>query len=211
MKSTHKMLRVLALAALVGAGVYGSAEAATISVSPATQTVGLGNPVSVDIVASLGAGEALGAFDFNLAFSDLILNGTTVVVDPDGKFQDAPLGFEAGAFGLLGVSPLLVHASADPLCDFACLSGLQGAGFTLARVTFSTGGGLSPGLSPLTLMNVALGDADGLPMASQFTNGSVCVTATGAPCPVPEPGSLSLLAAGLAAAFVRRRAPRRAA
>ena len=107
------MLRVLALAALVGVGAFGSAEAATISVSPSTQTVVIGNPVSVDIVASLGAGEALGAFDFNLAFSDLILNGTTVVVDPDSKFQEAPLGFEGGAFGPLGVSPLLVNASAD--------------------------------------------------------------------------------------------------
>jgi hypothetical protein len=76
-------------------------------------------------------------------------------------------------------------------------------------VTFSTVG---VGLSPLTLLNVALGDADGLPMQGfQIANGSVCVTATGAPCPVPEPGSLSLLAAGLAAAFVRRRATRRTA
>ena len=204
------MLRVLALAALVGVGAFGSAEAATISVSPSSQTVVIGNPVSVDIVASLGAGEALGAFDFNLAFSDLILNGTTVVVDPDGKFQESPLGFEVGAFGPAGVSPLLVNASADPGCDFACLSGLQGAGFTLARVTFGTVG---VGLSPLTLLNVALGDADGQPMAGfQIANGSVCVTAAGTagPCVVPEPASLSLLAAGLAAAFVRRRATRRA-
>jgi hypothetical protein len=210
MKSSHKMLRVLALAALVGVGAFGSAEAATISVSPSAQTVVIGNPVSVDIVATLGVGEALGAFDFNLAFSDLILNGTTVVVDPDGKFQEAPLGFEAGAFGALGVSPLLVNASADPGCDFACLSASQGAGFTLARVTFSTVG---VGLSPLTLLNVALGDADGLPMQGfQIANGSVCVTAAGTagPCVVPEPASLSLLAAGLAAAFVRRRATRRA-
>lgn len=208
MKSSHKMLRVLALAALVGVGAYGSAEAATISVTPATQTVVIGNPVSVDIVASLGAGEALGSFDFNLAFSDLILNGTTVVVDPDGKFQEAPLGFESGAFGAAGVSPLLVNAAADPLCDFACLSASQGAGFVLARVTFGTVG---VGLSPLTLSNVALGDADGNPMGVQFTNGSVCVTAAGTagPCVVPEPASLSLLAAGLAAAFVRRRATRR--
>ena len=206
------MLRVFALAALVAVGAFDSAQAATISVSPSTQMVGIGNPVSVDIVASLGAGEALGAFDFNLAFSDLILNGTTVVVDPDNKFQEAPLGFEGGAFGPLGVSPLLVNASADPFCDFACLSASQGAGFTLARVTFSTGGGLSAGLSPLTLLNVALGDADGNPMQGfQIANGSVCVTATGAPCPVPEPASLSLLAAGLAAAFVRRRATRRRA
>jgi hypothetical protein len=209
MKNTRNAFRILALAAVVGVAAFGSAEAATISVSPATQTVVIGNPVSVDIVASLGAGEALGAFDFSLAFSDLILNGTTAVVDPDGKFQEAPLGFEGGAFGAGGVSPLVVSGSADPTCDFVCLSALQGTGFTLARVTFSTVG---TGLSPLTLFGVALGDADGFALGAQFTNGSVCVTAaaTAGPCAVPEPASLSLLAAGLAAAFVRRRATRRA-
>jgi hypothetical protein len=203
------MLRVLALAALVGVAAFGSAEAATISVSPATQTVVIGNPVSVDLVVSLGATEALGAFDFELAFSDLILNGTTVAIDPDSKFPETGIGFEGGAFGALGVSPFVAAGSADTACDFGCLKALQGGSFTLATLTFNT---IGVGLSPLAFSNVALGDADGLPLASQFANGSVCVTAAGTagPCVVPEPASLTLLAAGLAAAFVRRRATRRA-
>ena len=198
----HKLMRILALAAIVAVGIGGTAEAIPIvSVTPSHTDAAVGDSVSVDIVVSgLGAGERVGGFSFLLAFDSSILKGVSYVVDPDSKmspgFELPPVGFGAG-----GVSPLEMFYVAAAGAD---LTG-QGASFRLATVTFSA---IAAGLTRLTLDNpdgaVVLSDGSGQELPSELRHGTVCVGGAAA-CTVPEPGLLALLGAGVAAFAVRRR------
>ena len=200
----QKILRTLALAAIVAVGIGGTAEAIPIvSVTPSHTDASVGDSVSVDIVVSgLAAGERVGGFSFLLAFDSSILKGTAYTVDPDSKmspgFELPPVGFGAG-----GASPLETFYVAAAGAD---LSG-QGTGFRLATVTFSA---IAAGLSKLTLINpdgaVVLSDSRGQELPSDLSPGEVCVGGPNA-CVRggPEPGLLALLGAGATALAIRRR------
>ena len=198
----QKILRTLALAAIVAVGIGGTAEAIPIvSVTPSHTDAAVGDTVSIDIVVSgLAAGERVGGFSFLLAFDSSILKGTSYPVDPDSKmspgFELPPVGFGAG-----GASPLETFYVAAAGAD---LSG-QGTGFRLATISFSA---IAAGLSRLTLINpdgaVVLSDSRGQELPSELRSGTVCVGGASA-CTVPEPGLLALLGAGAAALAIRRR------
>jgi hypothetical protein len=198
----QKILRTLALAAVVAIGMGGTAEAIPIvSVTPSHTDASVGDSVSIDIVVSgLGAGERVGGFSFLLHFDSSILKGTAYTVDPDSKmspgFELPPVGFGAG-----GASPLETFYVAAAGAD---LSG-QGTGFRLATITFSA---IAAGRTLLRLDNpdgaVVLSDAQGQELPSELRSGTVCVGGASA-CAVPEPGLLALLGAGVAALAIRRR------
>lgn len=215
MTSIQKVVRVLAAVALVGAGFAGKSEAATISVLPASQTIAPTGTATVDIVLSgLLANETVGAFSLLLSFNNAILGAPdSFVNDPDAIMGLFPLDLSPGFTGGSG-SPLSLYFLADASITEAALKASEGTGFRLASVSFT---GLAEGLSPLTLAvsppitGIFLADYSGLGVVPVGTinNGSVCVdnpATPGDPCAaVPEPATLSLLGAGVAALLVRRR------
>jgi hypothetical protein len=206
MKSINRTLRLLAVTAVAVGTLLSTApaQAIMVSISPATQTINVGDPASIDIVVSglTQPADAVGGFSLNLGFNNTFLSSVSYLNDPGGKMGALPLdlsgGFTPGSLDLF--------FTADAAETQASLAASQGASFTLARVSFS---GLSPGLSPLTLSNVVLSNWDGTATLAGVTtqNGNICVAAAGATnCPkVPEPGTLVLLTLGMLGMGLTRR------
>ena len=191
MKSIHRTLRRLALAALATTAFLSQAEAApVVSISPASQNIGVGSPGSIDIIVS-GLTDPTGGFSLTLGFNNTFLSSVSFLNDPGGKMGAAPLdlsgGFAGGSLDLFFV--------ADASISLADLTTSEGASFTLATVNFM---GLADGLSPLTLSNVVLSTFDGSADLAGVTsvNGQICV-GNCAINPVPEPETYALMLAGL--------------
>lgn len=217
MTSIRKAVRLLVASVVVAAGFVATTEASTISVLPNTQTIAPGGTATVDIVLSgLTAGETVGAFSLLLSFNNTIIGPPEVAsVDPDLKMgahdplNDFSLGFSGGTLDLFYLANLATFPTD------AQLKASEGAGFRLATVSFT---GLTEGLSPLTLAvspqtGVFLSNFAGTAaIPASVANGSICVDDPQTPgnrcaaqAPIPEPATLSLLGAGLAAAVARRR------
>ena len=205
----HKMLRVLAVGAFLGAGLIGRAEAAPIvSISPSTTLAATGSTFSVDLIVSglTGlAGGAVGGLGATVSFDDAVLTGVSYAIGA-GLFPGAA-GASDLSFGFFAAGVLDLFFGVDPAIGGAALAAAQGTGFVLATLTFNA---TAAGVSGLTLSDVALSDPDGFALASGSANGKVCVSAAGGPCPaaVPEPASFLLLSATGLAFAVRRRLAR---
>jgi len=212
MTSIHKVVRFVAIAAMVGAAFVATAEGATITVTPASQTIAPGGTASVDIVLNgLTAGQTVGAFSLLLSFTNSILGAPdSFVNNPDNKMGAVPLDLSGGFTG----GTLDLFYLADPSISEAALKASEGTGFRLATVSFT---GLNEGLSPLTLgisplTGVFLSDYLGTGVVpATAVNGSVCVdnpNTPANPCAqsvVPEPATLALLGSGLSVLVARRR------
>lgn len=207
MKRINRTLRLLAVAAASLGTLLSTApaQAITVSISPATQNVAVGDPASIDIVVSglTQPGDAVGGFYLLLAFNDTFLSGVDFDLDPDGRMgafdgaNDFSLGFVGGTLDLFYVA----NASEDQ----TSLAASQGASFTLARVSFL---GLAPGLSPLLLGAAELSMSDGstLIQGVEAEDGEICVVDAGN-CvrAVPEPGTLVLVSLGMLGMGLARR------
>jgi hypothetical protein len=205
MKSIKRVMRVLAMAIMVGTLFVGNSEAAVISISPASQNANVGGTVSVDILVSLGLGEVVGGVSLFLGFNPAILTGASYTVDPNAQMGVAAGGFDFSGGFSGGVLDLFFLA--DGSLNQAALGALQGTGFRLATVSFTAVGN---GTTPLTLSfaqpgGAFLSDANGAVLPSTAVNGSVCVGPTCGVTQVPEPGTLVLLGMGLAIAGLRHR------
>lgn len=210
MRTFVNALGAWALAAVLVGAAAGTAEAApVIKISPSSTVVGLNTVFSVDlIVEGLDdlSDEAVGGFSALLSFDDTLLSGVSYLIDPDDKMGaeiDLSFGFDGGAG-----SPLDLFFVAEAGLNAAALSALQGTGFRLATISFTSG--VIEGLSSLRLSvfgpgGAFLSDADGFEIPATAEQGSVCVSRTGTPCTVPEPGLLSLLATGALTGLVARR------
>jgi hypothetical protein len=209
MKTISRTLRMLAASALAATVLLSQAVASPIvSISPGTQTIGVAGTATIDIIVSglTQPADAVGGFSLALNYNNAILSGLSYTNDPDIKMGALPIDLSGGFIGG-GVLYLDLFFVADPGETQASLAAAQGGSFRLATVSFT---GLADGLSPLTLSDVILSNWDGTATLDGVTsqNGQVCVSSTGAPCAVPEPGSVLLVATALGALAIRRRKPR---
>lgn len=201
------MLRIIVAVVIAGVlALAGDVGAAVVRVSPATQTLQVGDPLKVRIdIAGLGAGEALSAFDLNLHFDAALIAFTGAV------FGDPALGDQLDLSNLGINAPLalagpgtvnLIETSFDP-SDL--LLSDQAKEFTLAVLSFKT---LAEGATPLSILINSLADAIGDPLAATTAAGSLTLTAADPPPPppgVPEPWAWLLALTSVGAVFAPRR------
>lgn len=196
--SKRRFLATCAVIACLGAGLLGAlrADAATITLSPATLAPPSGSTFSLDVVVSgLGAGVApsLGAFDLVVAYDPVQLT-----------FSGATFGTLLGASGITDLvqSAGSVNLAQVSLLLPAELDALQPASFTVATLQFVA---LSETPSVVSVSGALLSDAFGRPIGIESL-GSATVSPTAA---VPEPGAFLLYGAGLLvvarSSLIRRR------
>ena len=191
--------KIILAGALLAASVC--VNASTITFSPVSQNVNLGNTVGVDVLASVTAGTAVGEFDLTVLFDSTKIQATGITF----------LGFLGSPGSELTSTDLSVPGAANAaelsLETTATLLGLQSSQpFALFHVDFQ-GNGL--GVSPLTFKAAPriLGDGNGGAITLD-TVGSGSITVLGG-TGVPEPSTLGLLAlGGLAMLGLRLRHPR---
>lgn len=170
--------------------------ALTISLTPTSQTVAVGQTIQFDLMVSgLGSGVApsLATYDVDISFDPGILAFT------GAAFGDTVLGNQLDLFGFGSISVAtsgvgtvnLFELSFD---DPADLNLLQSENFTLAALSFVA---LSPGTSALGINVNALGDAFGDPLTAQQVGAQATVSQASNSNPIPEPGGLALAMVGL--------------
>jgi hypothetical protein len=174
--------------------IASTASATTIGLTPTSQTVSAGSPVTVDLnISGLGNGTALGAFDISVNFdsADLSFQSAT--------FGDPVLGdqLDLGRLGLNGPTATPGTGTVDLIeTDIfdspATLIGTQAHSFTLAVLTFDA---MQGGTTPLTETINSLSDQNGDAFAGLLQGANVTIE----PSPVPLPSSGWILLAGLMA------------
>ena len=169
------------------------AYAITLSITPATQTVDIGDSLSVAVrVAGLDAGTApsLGGYDIDVGFDSARLNFTSAQFgDPNPLLGDQ---LDLAGFGLNNPTASATSGNvnlieADLLDSSADLDNLQAGDFILATLFFDA---LSADYTAITLSVNSLADALGNPLTATTQFGSVTINA---PSAVPLPSTAHLL------------------
>lgn len=174
---------------------------ADISLTPSTQSIMLGNTVTVELgISRLGwlSPTSLSVFDINVTFDASILDFNSVV------FGDPVWGDQLDLFGLGSFTNVFTGVGFINLFelsfDFASdLDSFQIGDFTLATITFDS---LAAGFSALDIFVNDIGDAHGSALSATVSGANVEVIDNS----VSEPGVLFLFGLGVAVlALVRRR------
>jgi hypothetical protein len=165
---------------------------AILTITPGTQSVSAGSPVSFAVnISGLGSGIALGAYVLDIGFDSALLNFS------QATFGDPVLGDQLDLLKTGSNAPSatpslgnikLIEFSLD---DSATLIAQQARQFTLTTLSFTS---LTQGTSPLTLSVDSLTDANANDLQSSIVNGSV--TINGSLNTVFEPEALLLLMIG---------------
>lgn len=177
--------------------------AITLAFSPVDQTVNLGDPVTVEVqVTELDPTSPIivGAYDFNVLYDPLMFSFTGIdfgthlggPTDSDQSSVSNPGSLNAVEVSLLSAANLATLQ--DPLSEFTLFSlNFKAIGEGTSPLRFS--GNIAPN-------NDFLSDEQGN-VISLAQTGTGSITAN--PQAVPEPGTLSLMAAAFAMAWRRRR------
>jgi hypothetical protein len=197
-------MKVFLIAALLVAVLtVAPGQAIQLSFEPSGQTRDIGDPVSVDVVVSgleTGAApEIVSAYDLDVTWNPAILGFTSVTFGPS---LGGPLDAVQQAVltsGRLDFWEMSFLSDAD-------LDALQGNSVVLVTLGFQA---LAAGTSPLTFDAVTFPGIDvkgsnAAVLALDVNGGSVTVRDGGSP-PVPEPGTLFLLGAGMVGVICMRR------
>jgi hypothetical protein len=170
-----------------------NAWGATISVAPTTGSVNVGGNLSVNVnVAGLttGTAPALGAFQLDFLFDNTLLTFSNVTFGSQLSLNGTPSlnGFFSG----VGSAASVFESSFNTTSE---LETGQLDSFLLFTITFS---GAASGVSPLSLTNLIMADANSTPndITNTFSvsNSSVQVTDSTVS---PEPGTIVLVASGI--------------
>ncbi|MFC1615390.1 cohesin domain-containing protein [Patescibacteria group bacterium] len=156
------------------------AWAGIVSFNPSSSSIGVGDPIDIDINISGLEIDNLATFDFNINYDDTVLNFVDYALG--SELGDISIG-DADDWSLGNLGGGVINLTEESwLWDFD----LQPDSFTLATVSFT---GNSIGISPLSFSNVILGDDWGDPLSATLERGSVNV--------VPIPSTCLLLLFGL--------------
>jgi len=174
-----------------------TASAATLSVTPVSQTIEIGGLASVIV-----------SIDHTVGDFDIVLGWDPTVVTPLGSDLFPQLGVpgvEADFGWVYGASE--INAWEVSLLDVTSLLALQpGPTTNLFSVTFK---GVAAGVSPISLAVYAIGDEYGEAIEPLTLAPGEIRVKLGGTAEIPEPATITLLAAGLAALLtvkaVRRR------
>ena len=165
---------------------------AILTITPDTQSVSAGSPVSFAVnISGLGSGIALGAYVLEIGFDSALLNFS------QATFGDPVLGDQLDLLNTGSNAPAttpsqgkinLIEFSLD---DPTTLIANQASNFTLTTLSFTS---LTPGTSPITLSVNSLTDANATDIESSTLNGSVTINRS--LNTVFEPEALLLLTCG---------------
>ena len=164
-----------------------------VGFDPTSQTVTLGNQVSVDIVISdLGDGVApsLAQWDFDVTYDDTILDFVSVAFGTELSLNSPSTTTTLDGVQFVGLTEMSNDSAATLIAD-------QAPAFVMATLTFDT---IGTGTTLLGIDLFALKDTNDDALIRTFgPTGSAKVTVT------PEPGALLLVALGIGGAVAWRR------
>jgi len=185
-----RLVRWSGLAALLGSLAVADANALTVTLAPATQSVVQNQTAQLDIVVGDVLPAGLGGYSITLAFDPSILDFASAVSHLPGVTFG--LSAEVSAPGRLELSDLSFEEPED-------LVNLESASFTLATVSYKA---IGLGTSPISVTALDLVDAAGNTLTASLPAGAAITVSA-----VPEPATLLSLLGGLAVvgAAVRRR------
>jgi hypothetical protein len=179
--------------------IAGQTTATTLSFSPASQEIAVGDSTAVDLIIS-GLGDhtapSLGAFLVEVTYDPGILFFDSVMYGPFLGNTD-PFEFETDIITTAG-SGFVFLDQFSYLSDSE-LDGLQSASFTLATLEFT---GIGPGSSAVGFGYIDLSDAASPANTLSYDEllpGGIKVA------PVPEPATIMLLAGGFGGLAVFRK------
>ena len=182
-----KFLFIFFLLCFMAAGAQ--AFGASVSLTPDSQTIGVGDTADFDLnISGLDSDgpTSLGAFMLDIMFDQNILAFESLIFDTKLGDPD-PSNFETYSFVDTTTTPGVVGLGEISFLPDFKLDSLQQENFTLASLTFTM---INLGFSDLTLENVVLSDAPGFEITVTTLQGAKVY-------PVPVPCTFLLLLGGL--------------